>query len=81
MARLILFFYFLFYSYNIKSNELTDDELILYNYFDLNNDKNISLDEINKTIELLFILIDKNQDGYISKNEISDLKNMIEKIL
>ena len=38
---------------------------IIFNFVDLNKDKNISLDEINKLIKLIFQLID------VDKMEIS----------
>ena len=52
--------------------------IIPYHLYILNNDKFISLDEINKSLQLIFQLIDENIDGKISKEEIIELKNIIE---
>ena len=78
MARLITFLFIFFYSFNLLSEELKSDEKMLFNFFDLNNNKVISLDEINKAIKLIFQLTDVNQDGSLSADEIIELKKIIE---
>ena len=77
MARLILFFYIVFFSFNLLSDELTTQEKIFFSFVDFNKDKNISLKEINQSIKIIFQLIDENQDGNISELEIIELKNII----
>ena len=74
--RIILFF-ILFFSSNLFSNDLNDNEQMYFNFIDLNNDDSISLLEINQSISLIFQIVDFNQDGFISKSEISELKNII----
>jgi len=78
MVRIILFFFIFFYSFNIFSEELSNQEKFYFSFVDLNEDKSISLEEMNKLIKLIFQLIDKNQDGNISEIEILELKNIIE---
>jgi len=53
---------------------------MVFNFMDLNNDKNLSFDEISISLKLIFQLIDENQDGNISKKEILELKNIIESL-
>ena len=67
MARVILFFFVIFYSFILKSNELTDQEKIYFNFLDLNNDKVISLEEIDQSFKIIFQLIDLNKDGNLSE--------------
>ena len=40
--------FLLFLSFQVNSNELTEQELQYFNFLDLNNDKYISVEEINK---------------------------------
>ena len=70
----------IFYSANLFSNELNDDEKMYFNFIDLNNDDQISLLEVNQSISLIFQIVDLNQDGFISKVEISELKNIIDSL-
>ena len=78
MVRIILFIFILIYSFNLNSEELTIQEKIIFSFIDLNKDKSISVEEMNKLIQLIFQLIDENQDGNISELEIIELKNIIE---
>ena len=78
LNRIIFLFFLSFYSSNLFSNELNDDEQIYFNFMDLNNDDQISLLEINRSINILFQIVDFNQDSFISKSEISELKNIID---
>ena len=70
----------LFFSGNLFSNELNDDEKIYFNFIDLNNDGVISYEEIEQSLNLLFQIIDLNQDNKISQNEINELKEIIESL-
>ena len=68
----------LFFFANIAlSMELNDDEKMYFNFIDLNNDNQISLSEIEQSINIVFQIVDLNQDGFISYSEISELKNII----
>ena len=80
LNRIIILFSILFFSSYLFSNELNDDEQMYFNFIDLNNDNQISLLEINKSISLIFQIVDLNQDGFISKSEISELKNIIDSL-
>ena len=80
MVRLILFFLVIFYSFTLKSIELDKQEKIYFNFLDLNNDKNITLEELNQSITIIFQIIDANQDGNLSEIEIIELKNIIESL-
>ena len=80
MVRIILLIFIFFYSFQLQSEELSTQEIVIFNFIDLNKDKNISNEEANKLIDLLFKLIDKNQDGNISKLEIKELKYIIESL-
>ena len=70
--------FFLLFSFNLYSNELTQQELQFFSFLDLNNDKLISIDEINKSTDILFQLIDSNQDQKISHDELKELKRIID---
>ena len=72
---LIIYFYSLF---KIHSEELDKQEILFFNFLDLNNDNYISYEEVNQSISLIFQLIDKDQDNKISTEEISELKEIIE---
>ena len=78
LNRIIILFSILLPSSNLFSNELNDDEQMYFNFFDLNNDDQISLQEINQSIGLIFQIIDFNQDGFISKSELGELKNIVD---
>ena len=79
LNRIIVLFFF-FSSFNLFSNELNNDEQMYFNFMDLNNDDQVSLLEINKSISLIFQIVDFNQDGFISKSEISELKNIFDSL-
>ncbi len=70
--------FLLFLSFQVNSNELTEQELQYFNFLDLNNDKYISVEEINKSTDILFQLIDSNQDKKISHDELRELKRIID---
>ena len=80
IINLIILSFLLFFSANIFSNELNEDEQMYFNFIDLNNDNQISLSEIDKSINIVFQIIDFNQDGFISKSEIVELKNIIDSL-
>tara|TARA_Y100000741_G_C17952408_1_gene436340 strand:+ start:20 stop:265 length:246 start_codon:yes stop_codon:yes gene_type:complete len=80
MARLILFFFVIFYSFILKCNELTNQERIYFNFLDLNNDNVISLEELDQSFKIIFQLIDLNKDGNLSESEIIELKSIIESL-
>ena len=70
--------FLLLFSFNLQSNELTEQELQYFNFLDLNNDMFISIEEINNSTNILFQLIDSNQDKKISHDELKELKRIIE---
>ena len=78
--NIIIVLFLFFYSVNLYSNELSEDELVYFNFIDLNNDKQISFSEIEQSVSLIFQIVDLNQDGYISKSEINELKNLIDSL-
>lgn len=79
MVRLIFVYIFIiFISFRLFGEEISLQEKMIFNFIDLNNDNNISLNEIKTSISILFQLIDKNQDGNISESEIIELKNILE---
>ena len=55
-----------------------NQEKLFFSFIDLNNDKNISLDEVNQSIRIIFQLIDENRDGILNEDEIIELKNILE---
>ena len=79
IIRTILFF-ILLSSYNLYSDELSYDEEIYFNFTDLDNDNQISLSEIEQSINIIFQIIDFNRDGFISKSEINELKSIVESL-
>ena len=80
MVKIIFFIFVFIYSLNSYSDQLTTQEKIIFSFVDLNKDKSISLEEMNKFIQLIYQLIDENQDGSISELEIIELKNIIESL-
>ena len=81
MVWLKVFFLFSFlYSSFTFSNELNEEEEMYFNFVDLNNDGNISYEEIEQSLNLLFQIIDLNKDNKISMNEINELKDIIESL-
>ena len=80
MVRIIFLLIFLSISLTSKSEELNNQEKQFFNFIDLNNDKNISLDEVNQSIRIIFQLIDENRDGILNEEEIIELKNILESL-
>ncbi len=76
----IILFNILFISQNLYSNNLNQDEEMFYNFMDFNNDNQISLSEIERSINIVFQLVDLNQDGFISKSEVSELKEIVDSL-
>ena len=76
-VKKILFFLIIFSSYNLLSQDLSDEEQMYFNFVDFNNDNKISLSEIEQSINIIFQLVDIDQDGFISEYEINELKNII----
>jgi len=64
----------------VQAEMLNDEEMIYFNFIDLNNDEFISFYEINKSLQLIFQLVDENLDGKISQEEIIELKTIIESL-
>ena len=81
MVRITLFIFLFLFPKISLSEELTDQEKLLFNFVDLNKDANISFEEMGKLNELFFQLLDKNQDGNISELEIIELKYILKSIL
>ena len=77
---IILLSLLLFFSTKLFSNELNNNEKMYFNFVDLNNDKQISLLEIEQSINIIFQITDLNQDGFLSQSEISELKNIIDSL-
>ena len=75
-----LFLLLLLYSSIAYSSELSEEEVMYFNFVDLNNDGVISYEEIEQSLNLLFQIIDLNQDNKISQNEINELKGIIESL-
>ena len=59
---------------------LSEEETIYFNFIDFNNDESISYQEAANILKLIFSLLDQNQDNIISKNELLELKNIIESL-
>tara|TARA_B100001027_G_C16246413_1_gene322099 strand:+ start:161 stop:409 length:249 start_codon:yes stop_codon:yes gene_type:complete len=72
----ILFLLSCFYCFNVHSINLNEEE-IYFNFIDLNNNDLISYSEVENAIKITFQLIDLNQDGFISKDELNELKNIL----
>jgi len=75
-----IFFFVILFPLEIFSLDLNSQEQQYFNFIDLNNDNEISFDEIIQSLQLVFQLIDKNQDGNISQEEIVELKIIIESL-
>ena len=73
-----LIFILLFINFSVFSESLTSEEKIYFNFIDLNNDYKISYQEADQVIKLIFQLLDENKDNLITKDEIIELKNIIE---
>ena len=67
-------------SFNTLADSLTKEEIIYFNFIDLNNDDQISFQEADQIIKLIFQLLDINRDNTINKKEILELKNIIESL-
>ena len=81
MVWIKIFFLFLIsYSSFVYSSELNEEEIMYFNFVDLNNDGVVSYEEIEQSLNLLFQIIDLNQDNKISQNEINELKGIIESL-
>ena len=68
----------LFLSQKVFSNDLNHEEEMYFNFIDFNNDNQISLSEIDQSINIIFQLVDFNKNGFISKSEITELKSIID---
>ena len=77
---IILLSLLLFFSTKLFSIELNDNEKMYFNFIDFNNDNQISLSEIEQSINIIFQITDFNQDGFLSLSEISELKNIIDSL-
>ena len=67
-------------SFSVLADNLTKEEKIYFNFIDLNNDNQISLKEADQIIKLIFQLLDTNRDNIITKEEILELKNIVESL-
>ena len=67
-------------NFNIFAKSLTKEESLYFNFIDLNNDENISYQEANQVLKLIFQLLDRDGDNIISKDEILELKQIIESL-
>ena len=65
-------------NFSVIAESLTKEESIYFNFIDLNNDNQISYKEADQIIKLIFQLLDVNKDNIITKEEILELKNIIE---
>ena len=75
--RFVLFILLLI-NFSTVAESLTKDENFYFNFIDLNNDEKISYHEANQVLQLIFQLLDNNKDNAISKEEILELKNIVE---
>ena len=73
-----LVFIILLINFSAFSESLTSEEKIYFNFIDLNNDGKISSQEADQVINLIFQLLDENKDNLITKDELIELKNIIE---
>ena len=67
-------------NFSALAESLSKQESIYFNFIDLNNDNQISYEEVDQIIKLIFQLLDVNKDNIISEEEILELKNFIEAI-
>ena len=65
-------------NFSAIAESLTKEENIYFNFVDLNNDNQISYQEADHMIQLIFQLLDINKDNIITKEEIFELKNIVE---
>ena len=65
-------------NFSAIAESLTKEENIYFNFVDLNNDDQISYQEADQIIQLIFQLLDINKDNIITKEEIFELKNIVE---
>ena len=81
MVRLISLIFILIAISFPSSTETIDLKVDIYfNFLDLNNDNQISLEEINQALKLIFQLIDNNNDNIISIDEAEELKKIVESL-
>ena len=64
-------------SFNLFAVDFSKQELEYINFLDLDNDKFISIEEVNQSTNIIFQLIDTNKDRKLSIDELKDLKNII----
>ena len=76
----IILLFIIFIPINLLANDLNKEEEMYFNFIDFNNDNQLSISEIQQSINIIFQLIDYNQDGFISKYEINELKNIIDSL-
>ena len=67
-------------SFNTLADSLTKEESIYFNFIDLNNDGQISLQEADQIINIIFQILDINRDNIITKKEILELKTIVESL-
>ena len=65
-------------NFSTLGDSLTKEERIYFNLIDLNNDNQISYEEVDQIIKLIIQLLDVNNDSIISEEEILEFKNIIE---
>ena len=67
-------------NFSTLAESLTKEESIYFNIIDLNNDNQISYQEVDQIIKLIFQLLDINRDNIITKKEILELKNIVDSL-
>ena len=80
LIKYIILFFLTFSTSSVTSETLSKEEDIYFNFINFNNDESISYQEADNILKLIFSLLDKNQDNIISKNELLELKNIIESL-
>jgi len=65
-------------NFSALGESLTKEESLYFNLIDLNDDNQISYEEIDHIIKLIINLLDVNNDSIISEEEILELKSIIE---
>ncbi len=65
-------------NFSTLGDSLTKEESIYFNLIDLNNDNQISYEEVDQIIKLIIHLLDVNKDSIITEEEILEFKNIIE---